>query len=80
MVDVGVRGDQVLAVRQREIHLPNQFDDVVERVLITDVHQQPFAGVVDEVHAAAEPSPGLLIHFNDAGEHLTSSLHCRVGS
>ena len=68
VVDVGVRGDQRLAVRQRKVELANQLDDLVDRLFVADVDQQPFGPVVDQVDVAAQPLTGLVVDFDDVRE------------
>ena len=65
VVDVGVRGDQRLALAEREIELADQLDAVVDRVLVADVDERPVGLVVDQVDAAADPPPGLVIQLDD---------------
>ena len=75
MVGVGVRGDQHLARRQIEIHLPDQLDDFFHGVEIADVDQQKLAAAVDEIHVYSQPSPGLVVHFDDMGKEIFPLQH-----
>jgi len=65
MVGVRMRDDQVFALGKRKIELADQFDNFSGRIFISDVDQQPLIAVEHQVHAASEPAPGLVIHFND---------------
>ena len=75
VVDVGVRGDQHLAVRQREIELADQLDDLVDRLLVADVDQQPLGVVVDQVDVAAQALARLDVHFDHVGKDRLALEH-----
>ena len=76
VVDVGVRGDQRLAVRQRKIELADQLDDLVDRFLEADVDQQPLVPVEDQIDVAAQALPGLVVHFDDVGKDRLPRVTC----
>ena len=66
VVDIGVRGDQRDALREREIKLPNDLEAVVDCVFVADVDERPIVVVVvDQIDAATDPPPGLMIQLND---------------
>ena len=66
VVDVGVRGDQRHAFREREVELADDLQAVVDRVFVADVDEGPVVLViVDEIDAAADPPPGLVIQLDD---------------
>jgi hypothetical protein len=52
VVHVGVRGDDRLALGEREVKLTDQLDDLVDRVIEPDVDQQPLVSIVDQVDVA----------------------------
>ena len=68
VIDVGVRGNERLALRQREVQLADEFDDLVNALFVADVDQRPVTVVVHEVYVAADPPAGLVVHFNHTGE------------
>ncbi len=68
VVDVGMRGDQHLALRERKVELADQLDDLVDRLFVADVDQQPLGPVEDQVDVAAHALAGLVVHFDDVGE------------
>ena len=66
MIDVGVRGDQRDALREREIELPDDLQALVDRVFEADVDQRPTAVIiVNQIDAAANPPPRLMIQLDD---------------
>ena len=66
VVDVGVRGDQRHALRERKIELADDFQALVDRVFVADVDQRPVAVVVvDQIDAATDPPPGLMVQLDD---------------
>src|SRR5262245_56834712 len=75
VVGVRVRGDDHLARRQVEVHLPDQLDDLLDGVVETDVDKDELTAAVDEVDIDAESSPGLVIQLDDAGEEVFARLH-----
>ena len=69
VVDVGVRGDQRHALREREVELPDDLEALVDRVFVADVDQRPTAVVVvNQIDRAADPPPGLVVQLDDVGE------------
>ena len=76
VVDVGVRGDQRLALREREVELPDDLEALVDRVFVADVDQGPAAVVVvDQVDGAADPPPGLMVQLDDVREEGLTLEH-----
>ena len=73
MIGVGVRGDDHLAGGQIEIHLPDQFDDFLDRIEIADVDEQELAAAVDEINVDAQAPAGLVVHLDDVGGRDTSA-------
>ena len=73
VVGVGVRGEDHLALRQREIHRPDEVDDFVQRLGLTDVEQREFGAAVDEVDVHAEGFPGRDIQLDDVRARGTSA-------
>ena len=66
VVDVGMRGDQRHALRERKIELPDDLQALVDRVFVADVDQRPVVVViVDQIDAAADPPPRLMIQLDD---------------
>ena len=47
MVDIGMRSDKRFAFAQRKIEFSNQFDAIVDRVLIANIQQGPLVLIVD---------------------------------
>ena len=69
VVDVGVRGDQRLALGERKIELPDELEALVDRVFVADVDQRPAAVIiVDQIDGAADPPPGLMVQLDDVRE------------
>ena len=68
MVDVGVGGDNRLALGQREIELADELENFVGGVLEADIDQDPFLGVIDEIDIAAEALTGLMVDLDDVGK------------
>ena len=60
VIGVGVRRDQELALGELEVEVADQFDHLVERVLLPDVDEGPFRAAVDEVdvHPERPARPG----------------------
>ena len=79
VIDVGMRADQHFALAEREIHLPDHFDNLIDRILQADVDQDPFACVEDQINTAAQHLPGLEIHFEDVREDGLGGEHCGRG-
>ena len=77
VVGVGVRGDDHLAGGQVEIHLPDQLDDLVDRVEVADVDEQELAAAVDEIDVDAQAPAGLVVHLDDVGEEILPRQHDR---
>ena len=77
VVNVGVRRHEGLALRQREVHLPDHLNDLVHAFFVADVDQPPVAVVVDQVNVAANPPAGLVVHLDDTGEDGTTFKHRR---
>ena len=77
VIDVGMRGDQHPAVRQRKIHLPDQLDDLVDRFVEADIDQQPIGAVVNQIDIAAQPLAGLVIDFDDMRENRFPLEHTK---
>ncbi len=78
MVGISVRGDHHLASGQIEIHLPNQLDDLFNRVQVADVNEQKLAAAVDQVDVDPEPPAGLVVHFDDVREQVFPFQHGRL--
>ena len=78
VIDVGVSGDQHLALAEREIHVADQLNDFLDGFIEANVDQQPIAAVKNQIDAAAENLPRLEVHFDHirknrlAGEHEQS--------
>jgi hypothetical protein len=51
-------------VRKRKVKLPDELDQLVHRVLITNVQQKPVSSGIHEVNATAKPTTGLEIQLN----------------
>ena len=80
VVDVGVRGDQRHALREREIELADDLQALVDRVFVADVDQRPVVVVVvDQIDAAADPPPGLMIQLDDVREQGLTLEHGEAG-
>ena len=65
VIDVGMGGNQVAAIGQQKIHLPDHLDNFAHRVFVADVNQQPFGPVKNEVDGTPQPASGLVVHFDD---------------
>ena len=75
VVGVGVRGDQELALREREVERADEFDHLVERVLLADVDERPLGAAVDEVDVHPERPAGLEVQLDHAGEQVLPLDH-----
>src|SRR4051812_29305570 len=70
-----MRGDKEFAGGERKVHLPDQIDDFVDCVFITDVDEDELAAVLDQVNVDAEPMPGLAVEFDDVREQIPTRRH-----
>ena len=70
MIGVGVGRDDHLAAGQVEVHLANQFHNLVNGFHVTDIDQQELAAAVDEVDIDPQPAPRLVVHLDDVGEKV----------
>ena len=75
VVNVRVCRNEVTAVRQGEIHLSDEFDDLVNGVFVTDVNEHPVRAVEHKIDAAAEPLSRLIIHFDDVRKNFRAINH-----
>jgi hypothetical protein len=75
VIGVGVGGNQRFARREIEIHLPNQLDNIVHRIQVTDVNEEEFTAAVNEIDIDAQPAAGLIVHLNDVGEKVLPFEH-----
>jgi len=75
VIDVGVRGDDRPALRQRKIHVADQFHDLLDRVVVADVDQQPLVGVVNQVHVGPDHMAGLVVHLDDVRKNRLALQH-----
>src|SRR5436190_8175628 len=75
VIDVGVRRDQHLAFAQREVHLPDQLDDFLDRLLQADIDEQPIASLKHEINAAAEDFRRLKTHLDDIRKYRLAGQH-----
>ena len=75
MVGVGMSGDDQLAGREAEVHLPDQFQHVGEFVEEADVDQGVLPAAVDQVDIDPHPAPGLVVHLDHAGEEVVPLDH-----
>src|SRR5439155_16763672 len=62
----GVGRDDHFAIGQREIHLPDQFDDLGHRIQVPNVDEKVLATAVHQVHVAPDAASRLDIHLDDA--------------
>ena len=75
VIDVGVGGNDRLAIRKWEIKLPDQFENLIGRVLKADIHQQPLGRIVDQIHIAPQPLAGLVIDLDHMGKNGFTKQH-----
>ena len=75
VIDIGVRGDDRFAVRQRKIELADQIDNFVDRFLKADVDQHPFVLVEHQIDVAPQPLPGLVVHFDHVRKNRLALEH-----
>src|SRR5207244_6861902 len=75
VIDVGMRGDQHLALAERKIHLPDELDDFLNRLLQADVDQQPVTAVKNQIDAAPENFPRLKVHLDYIRKNRLASEH-----
>ena len=68
MIGVGVSNDQIFALRQRKIELADQIDDFAGRIFVANIDQQPFAAVMDQIHAAPQAPTRLVVHLDHMGK------------
>src|SRR5262249_54183757 len=76
-IDVGVRGQDHLAVRQVEVHQADQLDDLVDGLLQADVDEEELAAAVDEIDVDAEGTARLVVHLDDVREDVFAWEHGR---
>src|SRR5262249_26166842 len=68
-----------LALRQAEVHLADQLDNVVDGLLEADVDEGVVAiAAVDQVDVDAEPAAGLVIQLDDVGKEVLPAQHGSV--
>ena len=77
VIDVGVRGEDHLAVREVELELADQFEDVDQVVEESHVDQGVLAPAVDQVDVHTHPAAGLIVHLDDAGEQIQPLGHIK---
>ena len=65
VIDVGMRGDDRFAIRQRKIELADHFHDFIDGFIEADVDQQPFGLVVHQIDVATQPLARLIVHLDD---------------
>jgi hypothetical protein len=75
VVHVGMRGDEIFAVGEEKIHLPDQFDEFVDSIFVADIEQHPVGFVVDEVDATTEPTASLIIQLDHVRKHIPTRDH-----
>ena len=78
MIDIRVSRHEVLAIRQGKVHLPNHLDDLFGRILETDVDQQPFPGIMDEIDGTPQSLSRLVIHFDDVRKNFSAGKHAET--
>lgn len=75
VVDVGVSGDQRFATRERKVQSANDFDEVIDGLFVTNVDQDPFIGIMDQVDVAPKHFTGLEVQLDHAGKQGFSCEH-----
>ena len=75
VVHIRMGGDQILALIQREIHIPDQVDHVIERVFIPDIDQHPLPGIMHHIHRTPQPPTGLEVHLDHVRENFVPRQH-----
>lgn len=65
MVDVGVGGNECLAVGEGEVEHSDRLDDFVDDFLVANVDQNPLVLVIDEVDVATEHATQLVVDFDN---------------
>lgn len=75
VVDVGVGGDECLAVREGEVEHADGLYDFVDDFLVANVDQNPLVLVIDEVDVAPENATQLVIDFDDVWENGFALKH-----
>ena len=76
VINIRVRGDQCDTFRKREIELADQFNTFINRIFVANVDQRPLARVaVNQVNAAADPPPGLMVKFNNVRKNRSPFEH-----
>ena len=79
VVHVGMGGDDQLAGREAEVHLPDQLQDVGQLVEEADVDQGVFRAAVDQVDIDPHPAASLVVHLDHAGEQEMPLNHGCIG-
>jgi hypothetical protein len=79
MVHVGMGGDDQLARREAEIHLPDQLQHVGEFIQESHVDEGKFGAAVDEVDVHPHPAPRLVVHLQYARKDITPLDHAENG-
>ena len=75
VVHICVGGDQRGALSERKIELPDQFDKLLDRILVADVHQRPLRLFEDQIDAASDPLAGLQIQFENMRKDRSVLYH-----
>jgi crotonobetainyl-CoA:carnitine CoA-transferase CaiB-like acyl-CoA transferase len=75
MIHIGMRGDQRFAPRQGEVQLADQLDDLLDRIFVTDIDQNPLVAVEDQVHIAAQNMSRLVIYLDHVRKNGATLKH-----
>jgi len=59
MIDIRVRRDECLALRKRKVNLTNQFNDLIDGIVVSNIDQNPFVFVKHKVNVATDHMTGL---------------------
>jgi hypothetical protein len=78
VIDIGVSGDNCLAIGEGKIELPDQLENLIGRLLKANVDQNPFCPVEDQIHIAPEPLAGLVIDLDDVRKDGLARQHGRA--
>ena len=75
MIHIGMGCKKRLAFREREIQIANQVDDLIDVLFVTDIDQQPFVSVENQVQVATDQVAGLNIQLDNIRENRFSRDH-----
>ena len=65
--NVGMGGDEVLALRQFEIEVANEIDHIADGIEVANIYEGKLAAAINEVDVHPQLAAGLVVQFDDVG-------------